>query len=467
VHGTLGMVGIRALGAPWPILLLLRIRFARATTVPPALQPRPRRAGRGARLLLALALVTGGALAAPPDPADQASADCLAALLRQLGWRIDATTAAQPRVLPGAPCTRASLADAQAQGDLQVALPAQWSAAQRREALRALLDTPATQCGYFLRLGAATQSAVARLQGNPGYRFSALQLGWIGFGPGGAQRQGWQRFRSFGRGYRPAHGNARAIEAFYSGRVRSECGVGRQIAQLATQRELYGDAGFDRAFSADELSIGTFLTLHRTDSILLGTHAGDFFADGKAVKTSQLGRAAFLGAPGFIAHVFERRYLDDINNQAENFVVVAVSAEAAAALRAHGGLAYYDRSNRRIWELAQALRGGGRERFETLLFARDPMLRATLSPAQRSVLAQIDTLLDDPFYRGFEVYVHPKGTKPIGYHVARLLDRNPRTPFAIDLTLHNLHTTLYRRWRDQQLQDCAQASRGAVSTPPP
>lgn len=430
-------------------------------TVPTPNPPTPHRCRFAARLLLMLvmALASGAALAATPEPADQASADCLAALLRQLGWRIDSTPAAQPRLLPGSPCDRSSLADAQAHGDLQAALPAQWTPAQRRDALRALLQTPATQCGYFLLLGAATQRAVARLQGNPGYRFSALQLGWIGFGPGGAQRQGWQRFRSFGRGYRPAQGNARAIEAFYSGHVRSECGVGRQIAQLATQRELYGDAGFDQAFSAGELSIGTFLTLHDTDSILLGAHAGAFFADGKAVKTAQLGGAAFLGAPGFIAHVFERRYLDDINNQAENFVVVAVSADAAAALRRHGGFAHYDASNRRIWELAQALRGRGRERFEKLLFERDPALRATLSPAQRSVLAQIDALLDDPFYRGFEVYVHPKGTKPIGYHVARLLDRNPRTPFAIDLTLHNLHTTLYQRWRDHQLQACAQAAR--------
>ncbi|KLD77745.1 hypothetical protein FZ025_12275 [Xanthomonas hyacinthi] len=426
-------------------------------TAPTALQQPLRRRRVAARLLLALALATGAALAAPPQAADQASADCLAALLRQLGWRIDSTPAAQPRLLPGAPCARSSLADAQAHGDLQAALPAQWDQAQRRDALRALLQAPATHCGYFLLLGAATQRAVTQLQGNPGYRFSALQLGWIGFGPGGARRQGWQRFRSFGRGYRPLQGNARAIEAFYSGRVRSECGVGRQIAQLATQRELYGAAGFDRAFSAGELSIGTFLTLHDTDSILLGAHAGEFFADGKAAKTSQLGGAAFLGAPGFIAHVFERRYLDDINNQAENFVVVAVGAEAAA-LRTHGGFAYYDASNRRIWELAQALRGPGRKRFEKLLFERDPVLRATLSPAQRSVLAQLDALLDDPFYRGFEVYVHPMGRQPIGYHVARLLDRNPRTPFAIDLTLHNLHTTLYRRWRDQQLQDCAQAA---------
>ncbi|CBA15343.1 conserved hypothetical protein [Xanthomonas albilineans GPE PC73] len=418
---------------------------------------------RGRASLLFVSLLASGASAAVPDPADSASAACLISILDQLGWRVASTVAAQPQFSPGMPCERGSLAEAQAHGDLQVALPATWGEAQRRQALRNLLETSATQCGYFLRLGAATERAVARLQGNPGYRFSALQLGWIGFGLRGARAQGWQGFRSFGRGYRPLQGNARAVDAFYSGQVRSECGVGRQIAQLAAQRELYGDAGFDRAFSADELSIGTFLTLHRTDSILLGAHAGSFFADGKAEKTAQRGRAAFLGAPGYLVHVFEPRYLDDINNQAENFVVVAVSADAAQALRQHGGFAYYDRSNRRIWELAQALRGAGRARFERLLWTRDARLRGALSPPQRQVLAQLDALLDDPFYRGFDVYVHPRGVKPIGYHVARLLDRNPRTPFAIELTLHNLHTTLYHRWREQQLQGCAQASSARVA----
>ena len=64
----------------------------------------------------------------------------------------------------------------------------------------------------------------------------------------------------------------------------------------------------------------------------------------------------------------------------------------------------------------------------------------------------MDQLLDDPFYQQFVIYVHPRGIRPIGYHVARLLDRNPRTPFSIDLAVHNLHTTLYRRWREAQLR---------------
>jgi len=45
--------------------------------------------------------------------------------------------------------------------------------------------------------------------------------------------------------------------------------------------------------------------------------------------------------------------------------------------------------------------------------------------------------------------------QPIAYHLVRLLDRNPRTPYTVELTLHNLHTTLYRRWIDHQLRACA------------
>ncbi|PPU67120.1 hypothetical protein [Xanthomonas pisi] len=395
------------------------------------------------------------AAATPSQTVSTAAPDCVEALLRRLGWSIESAAIGAPVFQRGAPCTRGSLAQAQAAGDLQITLPAGWDAQQRGAALKALLDDSASQCAYGFEVGAATRRAVTRLQDNPHYRFSALQLGWIGFGWRGAAAQGWSGFKGFGRGYQPRGSNAQALDAFYRGQVRSECGVGRQVAQLATQRELYGDAGFDQVFTPGELSIGTFLTLHDTDSILLGAHAGDFFADGKAVKTSQLGRQAFVGAPGFIAHVFDKAFLDDIHNQAENFVVVDVSDAAAQALARHGGFAHYDALNRQIWELSRQLRGPGKRRFERLLYERDAALQATLDPPQQTRLQEMQRLLDDPFYQGFLVYVHPKGTKPIGYHVARLLDRNPRTPYAIDLTLHNLRSTLYWRWIDWQLQQCA------------
>lgn len=400
-------------------------------------------------------------LATPPIDAPTA---CLRTLLQELGWRIEQDDIPVPRLQGGTPCRRDSLAHAQASGYLRLLLPLRLNEGERRRLLGRALADPASVCAHAFRLGDATRRATARLAGNPGYRFSALQLGWIGFGAAGARTQGWERFRSFGRGYRPAGGNARAIDAFYDGHVRSECGVGRQVAQLATLRELFGDAAFDEEFSADELSIGTFLSLHDTDSILLGRHAGELFADGKAEKTARSGRQAFMGVPGFIEHVFPKRYLDDINNQAENFVVTDVSAEAAAALASHGGLAHYDAINRQIWELAQQMPRQGRRYFQRLLDERDARLLERLPPAQQARVARMQALLDDPFYRGFMVYVHRQGVRPIGFHVVRLLDRNPRTPYSIELTLHNLHTTLYRRWIDSRLRACA-ASGGTTPRP--
>lgn len=415
---------------------------------------------RGRWLIAALLLAPAWVVAAP-------SPGCTQGLLQRLGWRFEDAGLRAPQVHKGPVCTRSSLAAAQAAGDLRVRWPADLPAGERQALLQQLLEDPATVCAYAFELGAATRRATSALQGNATFRFSGPQLGWIGFGLRGAPAQGWQRTRSFGRGFVPSAGNSHALQAFYSGAVRAECGVGRQVAQLATQRELYGDAAFDTEFAADELSIGTFLALHATDSILLGAHAGEFFADGKAVRTSAMGRQAFVGVPGFIEHVYENGTLDDLSNQAENFVVVTVGEGAAQALAQHGGLAWYDQRNAELWNLAQDIPRIGQRYFERLLFERDPQLRARLAPRYHDTLARMDQLLDDPFYQQFVIYVHPRGIRPIGYHVARLLDRNPRTPFSIDLAVHNLHTTLYRRWREAQLRHCAATGRpGSLTLDP-
>ncbi len=415
---------------------------------------------RGRWLIAALLLAPAWVVASP-------SPDCTQGLLQRLGWRFEEASLTAPQVRGGPVCTRASLADSQAAGDLQVRWPTALPAAARHALLQQLLDDPATVCAYAFELGAATRRATSALQGNPTFRFSGPQLGWIGFGLQGAPAQGWQRTRSFGRGFVPRAGNSHALEAFYSGAVRAECGVGRQVAQLATQRELYGDAAFDTGFAAEELSIGTFLALHDTDSILLGAHAGDFFADGKAVRTSAMGRQAFVGVPGFIEHVYDKGTLDDLSNQAENFVVVEVGEGAAQALALHAGLAWYDQRNAELWKLAHDIPRIGQRYFERLLFERDPQLRARLAPRYHAALVRMDQLLDDPFYQQFVIYVHPRGIRPIGYHIVRLLDRNPRTPFSIDLAVHNLHTTLYRRWREAQLRHCAATGRpGSLTLDP-
>lgn len=175
----------------------MRLAFAAA----PAAAPHGRRGRLGVRLCAAALLAAQllqSALATPSEAARKAPVDCVDILLRQLGWEIGNAAVSAPVIQRGKPCTRASLAQARAAGDLQLTLPASWNAQQRAATLVALLDDTATQCAYAFELGAATRRAATRLQDNPGYRFSALQLGWIGFGWRGAASQGWSGFRSFG-----------------------------------------------------------------------------------------------------------------------------------------------------------------------------------------------------------------------------------------------------------------------------
>lgn len=415
------------------------------------------RLGAGLRSVAMAGLLLVGTL---PLPAQELR-DCTRTLLEQLGWRFVATDAGEVEVLAGSPCDRANLDEAQAAGDLVVRVPRSLDAAAHARLERSLLNHPATHCAYGFVLGAATRRAVDQLVDNPGYRFSAMQMGWIGFGPSGSARDGWQPIAWFGRGYQPRGGNYQAIEAFYTGQVRSECGVGRQVAQYATQAELYGREGFDSAFAADEIVIGTFTRLHRTRSILLGSSAGRFTRDGRAVAASRAGRQAFMGLPGFIYHVLDRDTLDDLNNQAENFVVYQVAASAAEALRLHGGFEYYNQRNRAIWQLSRQLPGRKTHGyFHRLLMEREPELRAALSANEREVVEQMDVALADPFYRDFEIYVHKQGVKPVGFHIVRLLDLNPRTPFRIELALHNLHTTLYDRYVDYAIGECGLSQPG-------
>lgn len=388
--------------------------------------------------------------------AAQASSTCVVEVLAGLGWRFEHGDGARLSIDAGRPCERGSLAEAQVYGDLRARLPAASADARTLHGdLVQLLADPATHCGFSFLLGDATRRAVDRLAGNDRFRFSSLQSGWIGFGPGGAARDGWEPTRSFGRGFRPAGAPSTAIDGFLAGSVRAECGVGRQIAQYAALRELFGDAGFDAVFSRDEIIVGTFRQLGRSASVLLGTSAGEFTRDGRARLAAAQGRQAFSGLPGFIFHVFDARALDDADNQAENFVVYAVSDRAARSLREAGGFEPFNRRARELWELSRTLDLISRRSYERILHERDASLRSRLPPRKRRVIERMDAILADPFFREFEVYVHPVGVKPLAYHFSRLLDLNPRTPFRIELGLHNLHTTIYRRWVDHRLALCS------------
>jgi hypothetical protein len=77
--------------------------------------------------------------------------------------------------------------------------------------------------------------------------------------------------------------------------------------------------------------------------------------------------------------VYDKGTLDDLSNQAENFVVVSVGEALRRRWRARRP-AWYDQRNAELWKLAQDIPRIGQRYFERLLFERDPQLRARLAP---------------------------------------------------------------------------------------
>ncbi|HVF36173.1 MAG TPA: hypothetical protein VND91_12695, partial [Candidatus Saccharimonadia bacterium] len=296
-------------------------------------------------LLLAL-------LACTPAAADPAL-ECRTRFLRELGWRLRDAEVPRLEIDAGAPCDRANLGDALRAGDLRATVPSEPAA--RAATVDALLAHDATRCAYRFRYAAATRAAIDRLAANDDFRFSGLQARWVSFGWKGPAARGWRPLASFGRAYVPSGSNTEAIGAFFHAPVRGECGLGRQVAQYATLAELFGREGFDTAFAAGEIAVGTFRRIEQTASVIRGSGAGVMFGDGSGRKSALRGRQAFVGAPGFVVHVFDRSTLRDMPNQALNFVVYDVDATAAAALRARGGFAYYNAQNDALWRLAREI----------------------------------------------------------------------------------------------------------------
>lgn len=412
--------------------------------------------------MLAAGFVNAG-LAAGHD-AGQSDATCRLDFLRHLGWQVE--TGSQPLALPvdGAVCRYADVAQARAGGALTLRLSAD-DPARSDVRIREALDSEASRCAFAMRVGVAARKAVDQLVTNREFRFSAIQTGWIGFGSDGAEAASWLPTSTWGRRFVPLR-PASAIRAFYQRPIRAECGVGRQIAQLATLLELFGDASFERSFDADELAIGTFNKLGNSRSILLGSSRGTLFADGLAKQSAALGGQAFSGVPGFLFHVFDASTISSPNNQAQNFIVYDVNGAAADALHSRGGFEWFNQQNRALWELSGPFHIRGRRWFQRLLTESDRRLERRLTGSERALLRKMREIVSDPFYAGFRVYGHPHGIKPIGWFVVRMLDKNPRTPFRIELGLHNLGGEIRDRYERAWISDCQQRKSETASVQP-
>jgi hypothetical protein len=380
-----------------------------------------------------------------------ASAACQIAVLKNLGWTIN-RVAGSNRVFytGGNPCDNSSVAESSAQGELRVHVPEVISESELQTGLRHVLGTPASVCAFKFRVGAAARMAAKKLQMNRGFYF--YEGSWPYFGITDVNR--WWGGCVSGRWASciyPRRSNSDAMEDFVSGQIGTECALGLQAAEYATLRELFGDADFNSAFATREIVIAPWSVLHGTASATWGNLSNvDTEVDRGAVATSKIGSQAFLGFSGYIGNVFGERYLDNPIDRGENFLTVAVSLAAGDELRKRGGFAQFNAWNRRIYELGRVLP----PRLERLALTTQHPDTIQATANQRQAFAEMQSILRNPVYTGYLVFVHPLGTMSLGRHIVRLLERNPRTPYTFELYPSRVGRGIYARYVNRLLSRC-------------
>jgi hypothetical protein len=188
---------------------------------------------RGGWMGVALLLPALGAAATPLD--------CTQGLLQRLGWRFEDARSVHRRC--GWPCVRAPRCRRLRRQAICACNGRRNARCSAQALLQQLLDDPATVCAYAFQLG-QPRNVPLGIAGQCHVPLLRPAAGLDRLRPARRTRARLAAHAVSAVASCPS-GNSHALQAFYSGAVRAECGVGRQVAQLATQRELYGDAAFD------------------------------------------------------------------------------------------------------------------------------------------------------------------------------------------------------------------------------
>jgi len=321
--------------------------------------------------------------------------------------------------------------------------------------------SPGTNCAYQSQLNAASIKATRKLKSNHLYIFTPfwtkddMRLGTL--------KKEWQRVTCAGRCFIPTQGEtANAIQALYGSIFSSDCGVGLELAEMATVKELFGSEKFSSQFSREEVMVGDIQALPESKSFMRGKNASTILPP-NGLNYAGAGPEYFVGVSGYVGSVFDESYLDDKANQNENFMVVSVSAKAAKTFLENGGLTYYDDYIKKVWETTKGI---SKDELQTLEFvayqnrlakATDITLQNNMAPdtgivSDRTV--EVLNLLKDPFLSETQIYVHPFGPRSISWHIARLARLNPRTPYNVRFYPDAMHAGVYDRWVKSLLDDC-------------
>ncbi len=367
---------------------------------------------------------------------------CKKTVAQQLGFKVVRGVSGQPSSynVRGA-CKAADVSSLGQAEDIKITLGTD---SEINSVIKSALTSREAACLYQLRVEKAAKQATSLLANNSNFVFG-VQGDFVNvYGSPEWNRECLGASSAYCLTARSS--GYRALSVFTNSTARSECAAGLQIAELETQKQLYGQA-FDQYFSTNEIRVGAWRYVSGSDSALWGLVMRDPTTyDSNAAISSALGKNAFSGRSGYIGNVYGEAYLDSPDDRGENFMTVSVTSAAAAALKAAGGFEIYNNKNLRLFELSRTLTDRSALRY----VGGDYDVTSYGASA-----VEMQKILRDPVYRGYLTFVHPLGRMTLGQHITRLLQINPRTPYKFQLYPSAVPHELYYRFALALLNQCS------------
>lgn len=419
----------------------------------------------------------------PLAPSLNPKGTCAIKFLSRLGWKVEGGGSDSKVQFEGKDfCFANNLEDLQKSGKAKLTLPKDFDnlAEEVKFYLLAdVIDSEASRCLYRIKLSVANISAAYKMAQNQQIHFTPSRMPGNNNAPANAlvdttAKLDWD-VESAMFAMHAISTPSKAMNALLDPKYHHalDCYAGTATEALMAQKELYGDADFDKAFKNRDIIVGGAWVIMAGDenyenpltaeSVAFPPNYDDVkrlgFEDRNGVKSTQLGGHSLLGRRGVVGSVLGEEFLDNKADVNENLVFVSMKTNAEKELKRirdpyqftlQVGASYW------IENLKRELRGwvASQEKKEQLkkalvqFYLKYPDARFWNTA---SLAKELDT---NPIFNDIQVYVHPLGIQTLNWHWKRLSNVNPGTPYALEIFPTNLMTTMYDRYKNFYLNKC-------------